>query len=196
MLTVNEIKPKMLSHFLSLDSVIKGRVFFRDKDQTIQEFISIFCFERVKGAPKGSIEATEFASFKNCIEELQFMNEQYNKFKKNSKANKNKSEKFMNFYKKCKENNSQKDTQSVSQSEGSVNDINTLAKKRNLVKKCQNLLPRELPEGVDSVKSDEIIDENKYLDEDDLKNVIYIFIFDVINISNLKQFFLKLLKKK
>ena len=46
MLTVNEIKPKMLSHFLSLDSVLKGRVFFRGKDQTIQEFISIFCFER------------------------------------------------------------------------------------------------------------------------------------------------------
>ena len=171
MLTVNEIKPKMLSHFLSLDSVLKGRVFFRNKDQSIQEFISIFCFERVKGAPKGSIEASEFTSFKNCIEELQFMNEQYNKFKKNSKANKNKNENFMNFYKKCKENNNnQNDSHSVS--EESVNDINTLAKKRNLVKKCQNLLPRELPDGVESVKSDDVKKENKYFDEDDKEKVI------------------------
>ena len=75
--------------------------------------IFFFLIFRVKGAPKGSIEAKEFSAFKKTIEELQFMNDQYNKFKKNSKENKNKSEKFMNFYKKCKENRDNGDDNDV-----------------------------------------------------------------------------------
>lgn len=117
---------------------------------------------RVKGAPKGSIEADEFAAFKKCIEELQFMNEQYNKFKKSSKANKNKSEKFMNFYQKCKKKGLEPE-ESEPESRHSAQDIGSLAKKRELVNKCQNLLPDELPEGVDSVKSEDVSNQRKSL---------------------------------
>jgi ATP-dependent Lon protease len=150
----------------------------------------------VKGAPKGSIEAQEFTAFKKCIEELQFMNEQYNKFKKNSKANKNKSEKFMNFYKKCKEKNLDDENKSVSNSEESVNDITTVAKKKNLVKKCQNLLPIELPEGIDSVKSADIEEEKKYLDEEEVKMVKRCLYSSFYKCYNLDEFFFVTYKKK
>lgn len=46
MLSVKEIKPKMLSDFLGLPLVNGGRVIFDSKRVSIQEFISIFCFER------------------------------------------------------------------------------------------------------------------------------------------------------
>lgn len=90
------------------------------------------------------------------------MNEQYNKFKKSSKANKNKSEKFMNFYQKCKKKG-EKPVESEPESRHSVQDIGSIAKKRELVKKCQNLLPDELPEGVESIKSEELATQKKLL---------------------------------
>lgn len=109
----------------------------------------------MKGAPKGSIEAEEFKAFKSCIEELQFMNEQYNKFKQNTKANKNKSEKFMNFYKKCKQKNKNASSDSVSESEESVADIKSYSNRIQLIEKCRNMLPHETPNDLDSVKSED-----------------------------------------
>lgn len=105
------------------------------------------------------------------------MNDQYNKFKKNSKENKNKSEKFMNFYKKCKENRDNGDDNDVllSVSGDSITDINSLAKKKELIQKCQKILPEELPDGVESVKSSEIISNNKYIDMHQLVKVCYFY---------------------
>jgi hypothetical protein len=46
MLAVTKIKPKMLSNFLTLDSVLKGKIVYKNKSMSIEDLISIFCFER------------------------------------------------------------------------------------------------------------------------------------------------------
>lgn len=102
------------------------------------------------------------------------MNDQYNKFKESSKKNKNKSEKFMNFYEKCKENRDNGDENAeVCLSVESVTDIKSLAKKKELIQKCYKILPEELPDGVESVKSSDIISDNKYIDMHELVKVWY-----------------------
>ena len=88
----------------------------------------------------------------------------------------------MNFYKKCKEKSKKEDVMSVSESEDSVNDINSHAKKVELVKKCQEILPDEIPDGVESVKSDDLKNYEKFVDENNLNNVSAFFenLYDIL----------------
>jgi hypothetical protein len=60
-------------------------------------------FKRHTGSAKGSIEMEEFKSMKKCIEELTFMNNQYEIFKQNQKNQKTKTKKFNNYYIQCLE---------------------------------------------------------------------------------------------
>jgi hypothetical protein len=51
MISVEKIKPKMLSDFLNMDIVNNGKVTFSGKEISIQSLISIFCFDRYKKIP-------------------------------------------------------------------------------------------------------------------------------------------------
>lgn len=90
------------------------------------------------------------------------MNEQYNKFKKSSKASKNKSEKFMSFYLNSKRQSAAREA-SDAESKGPAPGTASLPKRRALVQKCRQLLPEEVPEGVDSVLSCELRAQQKLL---------------------------------
>jgi hypothetical protein len=118
------------------------------------------------------------------------MNEQYNKFKKSTKANKNKSEKFMSFYKKCKEKNDEKEVNSASESEESVNDIGSFSKKVQLIEKCKDMLPIEVPNDLESVKSDDLKKLDKYVSDQDQSKVILLYIYHFL-FSDSKIFKLK-----
>jgi tRNA nucleotidyltransferase/poly(A) polymerase len=59
--------------------------------------------KRYKKESEGSINSLEFSDLKKCIEELQFMNNQYLLFKKRKKTLKTKTKNFKKFYETCLE---------------------------------------------------------------------------------------------
>lgn len=46
MLSVETIKPKMLSSFLEMDSARRGKITFEGKEMTVAKFVSEFYFKR------------------------------------------------------------------------------------------------------------------------------------------------------
>ena len=165
MLFVKTIKPKMLSSFISLDSVINGTVFFQEKQISINNFISLFCFVRSKKIlnlkfklkirfernPKISIDNDEFKDFKICVEELNYMNKQYILFKVKNQINKSKTQKFYKFYKeklfkKNQENENLNSKKSLSIS--SNDEVNIILKHPELSDIANKLLPEIIPDSI------------------------------------------------
>lgn len=45
-IVINQIKPKMLSHLLNLESFKQGKVIFSKKTKTIKEILELFSFDK------------------------------------------------------------------------------------------------------------------------------------------------------
>lgn len=171
---MRDIKPKMLSDFLGLATVNRGSVVFDSERISIQEFISVFCFERYSIGFQnfyrsstsesnlrynkdqgGDIHAEDYAELRECLEELQFMNQQYLLFKNKKKTLRTKTRNFYKFYENCVEKKNLLEKIKTNESGDSVHGKNAdLVKRIKLVEKCGRVLQTR-PAQVDSLLSDD-----------------------------------------
>lgn len=104
---------------------------------------------------EGNIESEDFAELRECLRELQFMNQQYLLFKNKKKQMRTKTRNFYKFYENCVEKKNLIDKiKTKKNKDGLCSKEKDLLNRFQLVQKCGRVLPRK-PTQVDSLLSDD-----------------------------------------